>query len=331
MTDTTLHVLAIGNAIVDVISRVDDAFLTAQGLTRGSMRLIDEAEAFALYDRIGPAIEVSGGSAANTVAGIASFGGKAGFIGRVRNDQLGQVFAHDLRAIGVHFDSAPAIEGPSTARCLILVTPDGERTMNTYLGVSSLLGAQDVPETAVAKASIVYLEGYLFDRPDAKAAFQKAAATARRLGRTVALSLSDAFCVDRHRDDFLKLIRNDVDVLFANEAEIKSLYQVSTFDDALQKVRIDCRIGALTRSGAGSVIVSGEEVHVVEAVKVSRVVDTTGAGDLYAAGFLFGQATGRSLVESARLGSLAASEIITHVGARPEKNLASLARESALL
>lgn len=331
MTDRTLHVLALGNAIVDVISRVDDAFLETNGLMRGSMRLIDEAEAAALYDRAGPAIEISGGSAANTVAGVASLGGKAGFIGKVRDDQLGQVFAHDLRAAGVAFSSRPATEGPSTARCLIFVSPDGERTMNTFLGVSSLLDDADVDERQIAGAGIVYLEGYLFDRPQAKAAFRKAARHARKLGRAVALTLSDAFCVDRHRDDFLRLVRKEVDILFANEAEIRSLYQAATFDDALQRVRSDCRIAALTRSGAGSVIVSGPEVHVIEAVKVSRVVDTTGAGDLYASGFLYGLALGKPLAACARLGSLAASEIIGHVGARPETNLASLARQHGLL
>lgn len=331
MSAYQFDVLAIGNAIVDVISRVEDAFLAENGLNRGSMRLIDEAEAAALYDRAGPAIEISGGSAANTVAGIASLGGKAAFIGKVRDDQLGHVFAHDLRAAGVAFSSRAAAEGPSTARCLIFVSPDGERTMNTFLGVSSLLDDDDVDERMVAASGIVYLEGYLFDRPQAKAAFRKAAAHARRLGRSVALTLSDSFCVDRHRDDFLQLVRNEVDILFANEAEIRALYQTATFDDALQRVRADCRIGALTRSGAGSVIVSGVEVHVVEAVKVPRVVDTTGAGDLYASGFLRGMALGKPLADCARLGSLAASEIISHVGARPETSLAALARQHGLL
>jgi sugar/nucleoside kinase (ribokinase family) len=331
MTVRPLDVLAIGNAIVDVISRIDEPFLVANGLTRGAMRLIDEAEALSLYDRAGPAVEMSGGSAANTVAGIASLGGKAGFIGKVRNDQLGQVFAHDLRAAGVAFDCTAAATGPATARCLIFVTPDGERTMNTFLGVSSLLDEQDIAEADIARAETIYLEGYLFDRPQAKAAFQKAAAMARKHRRSVALTLSDAFCVDRHRDDFLRLIREEVDILFANEAEIRSLYQVPTFDDGLQRVRGDCRIAALTRSGAGSVIVSGAEVHVVEAVKVPRVVDTTGAGDLFAAGFLFGRAAGKPLADCGRIGSLAASEIISHVGARPEANLAALARQHGLL
>jgi sugar/nucleoside kinase (ribokinase family) len=331
MTNTPLDVLAIGNAIVDVISRVDDAFLVANGLSRGAMRLIDEGEALSLYDRAGPAVEISGGSAANTVAGIASLGGQAGFIGKVRNDQLGEVFAHDLKAAGVAFAFRPATEGPSTARCLIFVSPDGERTMNTFLGVSSLLDDADVDEGQIAGAGIIYLEGYLFDRPQAKAAFQKAAAHARKHGRTVALTLSDAFCVDRHRADFMRLIREEVDILFANEAEIRALYEVGTFDDALQHVRDDCGVAALTRSGAGSVIVSGAEVHVVEAVKVPRVVDTTGAGDLFASGFLYGYAAGKPLAHCARLGSLAAAEIISHVGARPETSLAALARQHGLL
>jgi sugar/nucleoside kinase (ribokinase family) len=331
MTVRTLDVLAIGNAIVDVISRIDDSFLVANSLTRGAMRLIDEAEALSLYDRAGPAVEMSGGSAANTVAGIASLGGKAGFIGKVRDDQLGQVFAHDLKAAGVSFQCRAAAGGPATARCLIFVTPDGERTMNTFLGVSSLLDEQDISETEIARAGTIYLEGYLFDRPQAKAAFQKAAKLARAYGRNVALTLSDAFCVDRHRQDFLRLIRDEINILFANEAEVRSLYQVGTFDEALQRVRGDCRIAALTRSGAGSVIVSGAEVHVVEAVKVPRVVDTTGAGDLFAAGFLFGHAAGKPLAHCGRLGSLAASEIISHIGARPEADLAALASRHGLL
>ncbi len=331
MTDSTYDVLGIGNAIVDVLSRVDDDFLIFEGLVKGTMRLIDEADAERLYAAMGPAVEVSGGSVANTVAGIASFGGDAAFIGRVKNDQLGEVFTHDIRAAGVTFDTPAAGTGPATARCLVMVTPEGERTMNTYLGASVALSPDDIEPEVIAAAAVTYLEGYLWDPPGAKAAFLKAARLARAAGRLTALSLSDPFCVERHRESFLDLIGSGIDIVFANEAEITSLYRVETFDEALQSVRTDCKLAVLTRSAAGSVIVEGDEVHVVEAVKVPGVVDATGAGDLFAAGFLFGYTRGRDLASCARLGALAASEVISHIGARPQLPLAKLAAQAGLL
>ena len=324
-------VLGIGNAIVDVLDRVDEAFLDDNDIIKGAMQLIDEDRARSLYSRMGPAQEVSGGSCANSVAGIASFGGRAAFIGRVRDDQLGRVFQHDIRAAGVAFTTPPATYGPETARCFVLITDDGERSMNTYLGASVDLGPDDIDAALVASAKVTYLEGYLWDPDEAKRAFQRAARLARATDREVALSLSDSFCVERHRDSFLELVRNDVDILFANEDEIKSLYQVERFDDALQLARKDCKLAALTRSAAGSVIVSGAELHVIEARPVEKVVDTTGAGDLFAAGFLYGYTAGRDLATCARLGALAAAEIISHVGARPLVNLQELAREKDLL
>ncbi|MBL8665575.1 MAG: adenosine kinase, partial [Candidatus Odyssella sp.] len=258
MTAAQYDVVGIGNAIVDVIARADDAFLAAKKLAKGAMTLIDEAQADALYAAMGPGTESSGGSAGNTMAGIASLGGRGAYIGKVRNDQLGQVFAHDMRAIGVSFESKPATAGPSTARCLILVTPDAQRTMNTYLGACVNLGPDDVEEAVVKAARVTYLEGYLWDPPHAKEAFVKAAKIAHAAGRKVSLSLSDAFCVDRHRASFRDLVANHVDILFANESEIKSLYEVEGFDAALQAVRGSCEIACLTRSEKGSVIVAGE-------------------------------------------------------------------------
>ncbi len=331
MSETTTDVLGIGNAIVDVLSRTEDAFLEARGIAKGAMQLIDEAQAATLYSEMGPGVEMSGGSAANTIAGLASFGGRGAFVGKVRDDQLGDVFAHDIRSIGVEFQTGAATAGASTARCLVLVTPDGERTLNTFLGASTGLGPDDVDEDQVAGASITYLEGYLWDPPEAKEAFLKAARTARKAGRDVALTLSDPFCVERHRDEFLELVRNEVNIVFANEAEIMSLYQVDNFDDALQAAKADCGLAALTRSAAGCVIADGDEVHVVDAVKVDRVVDTTGAGDLFAAGFLFGLTRGKPLAACGQLGSLAASEVISHVGARPETSLADLAKSHGIL
>lgn len=331
MTSPALDVLTIGNAIVDVLSHSDDRFLSGNGLTKGAMRLIDEREADRLYDLVGPTIVVSGGSAANTAAGIASLGGRAAFIGKVRNDQLGEYFTHDLRAAGVRFEAAPSTKGPATARSFILVTPDGERTMNTFLGACVTLGPADIDEVLIGQASITYLEGYLWDPPEAKEAFVKAARTSRAAGRKVALTLSDSFCVDRHRSSFRDLIRNDVDILFANEKELTSLYETSNFDEALRQAKDAVELAVLTRSEAGSVIARGAEFHVVEAHPVEKVVDATGAGDLYAAGFLYGITHGNSLVESARLGSLAAAEIISHIGARPQESLSALAREAGLL
>ena len=331
MSETRFDVLGIGNAIVDVIARTDEAFLDQRGIAKGAMTLIDEDQAAALYEVMGPGLEMSGGSGANTIAGLASFGSKCAFIGKVRDDQLGQVFTHDIRSIGVDFETAAATDGPSTARCLVLVTPDGERTLNTYLGACTGLGPADVPEAAIADAQVTYLEGYLWDPPAAKNAFRKAAKAARAANRKVALTLSDAFCVERHRDEFIDLVRHEVDILFANEAEIKSLYQTDMFDDALHAVRRDCRLAALTRSAAGCVIAEGDEIHVVEAQKVDHVVDATGAGDLFAAGFLYGYTKGRPLTACGRLGAMAAAEIISHVGARPETPLSELAKSHDLL
>lgn len=328
MSDGPLDVVGIGNAIVDVLSHADDEFLVREGLVKGSMALIDTSRAETLYQSMGPAIEVSGGSAANTIAGVAGFGGKAGFVGRIRDDQLGAVFALDLRSLGVEFDVPPAADGPQTGRCLILVTPDAQRTLNTYLGAGGDLGPDDVDASMVARAQITYLEGYLWDPPAAKEAFRKASDIAHASGRKIAFSLSDSFCVDRWREEFIQLAEHEIDVLFANEDEIKSLYQTASFDDALQHVRGHCEIAALTRSDKGSVVVSGDEVHVIDAEPAKSVVDTTGAGDLYAAGFLFGLSRGLDLYVCGQLGSIAASEVISHMGARPEMSLAELARDT---
>lgn len=326
MTSSKLDVLGIGNAIVDVLSRSDDAFLNRHGLAKGSMRLVDEPAAEALYAEMGPGVEISGGSAANTIAGLASFGAAAAFIGKVRDDQLGSVFAHDIRAHGVEYTTSPATAGAATARCLILVTPDGERTMNTFLGASVGLMPADIDPQLVERAAVTYLEGYLWDPENAKQAFLKAAELARAAGNRVALTLSDAFCVERHRDSFLQLLREKVDILFANEAEITSLYQVSSFDEALAAIRRDCPLAVLTRSEKGCVIAEkGADPIAVPAHPVDRVVDTTGAGDLFAAGFLYGFTQGRPHAESGALGALAASEVISHVGARPQQSLRDLA------
>lgn len=326
MTDIAFDVLGIGNAIVDVIAETSDDFIAARKLDKGAMRLIDESEAKTLYDAMGPGIEVSGGSAANTIAGVAALGGRACFIGRVRDDELGDVFAHDIRAQGVSFTSPAATAGPLTARCLVLVTPDAQRTMNTYLGACIDLKAADVDRKAVASAKAVYLEGYLWDAPEGPQIFAAAAEAAADAGREVAMTLSDPFCVDRHRDAFLAFIRERVDILFANEHEIMSLYLSGTFDEAARKASEDVRIAALTRSEKGSVIVSGSGRTVVPA-HPTKVVDTTGAGDLYAAGFLYGYATGASLERAARIGSVCAAEIISHIGARPRANLRTLIAE----
>jgi len=327
----TLDVVGIGNAIVDVIARADDAFLAREGLAKGSMQLIDAARAEALYAAMGPAMEMSGGSAGNTMAGIASLGGKGAYIGKVAADELGEVFAHDIRSIGVRFETEPLRRGAPTARSLILVTPDAQRTMNTFLGACVELGSEDIPRELIEAAQVTYLEGYLFDPPQAKAAFQKAAELAHAAGRKVSLTLSDAFCVGRYRAEFLALIAGHVDILFANEAEITALYETKSFDAALTSVRGHCEIAALTRSEKGSVIVTRNEAKAIPAAPVERLVDTTGAGDLYAAGFLFGLTHGRDLATSGRLGSLAAAEVISHYGARPEASLKALAAKAGLL
>jgi sugar/nucleoside kinase (ribokinase family) len=324
MTDAPLDVVGIGNAIVDVLAQADDEFLATHNLPKGGMTLIDESQAAALYKKMGPGIECSGGSAANTVAGIAALGGRAAFVGKVRDDPLGQVFVHDLRAIGVEFDTRPAEKGVSTARCLVLVTPDAQRTMSTFLGASVALGPDDVDEGQVSRAQVTYLEGYLWDPARAKDAFRKAMKVAHEAGRKVALTLSDAFCVDRYRREFIDLAQHQVDILFANEVEITSLYQTADFDAALQQVRGHCEVAVLTRGDKGSVIVSGDEVHIIAPEPLPNLVDTTGAGDLYAAGFLSGLTQGRTLHECGRMGSIAAAEVISHFGARPEADLKAL-------
>jgi sugar/nucleoside kinase (ribokinase family) len=318
-----LDVVGIGNALVDVLTHEDDAFLDAHGLVKGSMTLVDSERAEALYAAMGAGIEVSGGSAANTISGIASFGGQAAYIGRVFDDQLGAVFAHDMRATGVLFRSPPATDGPPTGRCLIVVTPDAERTMNTCLGSSEYFGPEHVDGDLIASAQVTFLEGYLFDRPEAKEAYWKASRIAHDAGRRVALTLSDTFCVERHREEWRRLVADQVDILFANEEEALALYEVDTFDAALAAARADVEIVAITRGSRGSVVARGDEVVEVEAHPV-EVVDTTGAGDLYAAGFLFGFTRDRPMAACGRLGSVAASAVLGHTGARPGLSLAQL-------
>ncbi|MBM3583997.1 MAG: adenosine kinase [Alphaproteobacteria bacterium] len=325
MESSRIDVLGIGNAIVDVLVRINDDFLTDRDLAKGSMQLIDADRALALYGAIGGATEVSGGSAANTVVGVSALGGAATYIGKVGDDELGRFFAKDLRAAGVAFHTRPTTDGAPTARSFVLVSPDAQRTMCTFLGASVGIEPDDVIEADVAAARVVYLEGYLWDAPRACATFARAAALARQHCRRVAFTLSDPFCVARHREDFLRLVREDVDILFANEAEITALYQVDDFDHALQRVRGHCDIAALTRSERGSVVLSRAEVHMIDAHPAGAVVDTTGAGDLYAGGFLAGLTAGRDLGTCGRLGSLAAGEVIGHLGARPAADLAALA------
>ena len=331
MTKPTFDVLTIGNAIVDVFSRVEETFLARHNVSKGMMRLVSEAESAELFEDMGPSTQISGGSGANTAVGVASFGAQVAFIGKVKADRLGKVFTHDTQSAGVHFATPHAASGPATASSLILITPDGERTMNTFLGACVHLAPGDIDEAVVAAARVTYLEGYLWDPPLAKEAFKKAARIARAAGRLVSITLSDSFCVDRHRDSFLDLIRSDIDIVFANEKEIKSLYQVDDFDEALQRVRKDCTIAALTRSEAGCVIVKGDEIHVVEAHPVAQVVDATGAGDLFASGFLYGFTRDLPLAQCARLGALAAAEVISHVGARPQISLNAHAKANGLI
>jgi sugar/nucleoside kinase (ribokinase family) len=322
--DRTLDVVGIGNAIVDVLANVSDGFLARHGLAKGVMTLIDADRAVELHREMENRVECSGGSAANTVAGIASLGGSAAYVGMVRDDPLGDVFRRDIRAAGVEFETAPAEEGPPTGRCLVLVTPDAQRTMQTFLGASATLAPGDVDEETIARARITYLEGYLWDPPPAKQAFLRAAEVAHAAGRKVALSLSDAFCVERHRAEFRDLLGEHVDVLLANESEVLSLYETADLDDALDRLRADCETAAVTRGAAGSVVLSGGRTLSVEADPVEGVVDTTGAGDLFASGFLFGLTRGESPERCGRIGSLAAAEIIGHFGARPETSLAGL-------
>ena len=324
-------VLGIGNAIVDVIARAEDDFLVAHGMHKGGMALIDEARAEKIYEAMGPAVESSGGSAANTIVGVASFGGRAAFVGKVKDDELGRAFAHDIRSARVTFDTPPASDGPSTARCYIMVTPDGERTMNTFLGAAQDLHPNDIDEAAIASAAVIYLEGYLWDPPKAKEAFVKAAAIAHRAGRRVALTLSDSFCVDRYRAEFLELIRKGtVDIVFANERELHSLYQTADFDTAVKALRGEAKLAVVTRSEKGCVVVARDGVEAVQAMPIERVVDVTGAGDLFAAGFLVGHSHGKDHRTAARLGALAAAEVIQHIGARPAVSLKALAAENGL-
>ncbi|MEZ5670641.1 MAG: adenosine kinase [Alphaproteobacteria bacterium] len=323
-TETTRDVVGIGNAIIDILAHADEAFLGKHALTKGAMNLVDDAFASRLYESMPPAVEASGGSCANTMAGVASFGGKAGYIGKVRDDDFGRIFRHDIRAIGVDFETAPSRDGAPTARSLILITPDAQRTMHTYLGACVELGPDDVDPAFVQSAQITYLEGYLWDPPAAKQALLKAAEAAHAARRKVSLTLSDPFCVERHRDSFRDLIAGHIDVLFANEAEILSLYRVKDFADAVAAVRLDCTVAALTRSEKGSVVVAGDTVIELAAEPIEHLVDTTGAGDQYAAGFLFGYARGRPLAECGRLGGLAAAEVIGHLGPRPDRPLSDL-------
>ncbi|MSO66417.1 MAG: adenosine kinase [Pseudolabrys sp.] len=331
MAASRYDVLGIGNAIVDVIARAEDDFLVAHGMHKGTMALIDQKRAEKIYRAMGPAVESSGGSAANTIVGVASFGGRAAFVGKVKNDELGQAFTHDIRAARVAFDTKPATAGPSTARCYIMVTPDGERTMNTFLGAAQDLHPKDIDEAAIAASAVVYLEGYLWDPPHAKEAFVKAADIAHKSGRRVALTLSDAFCVDRYRAEFLNLIRKGtVDILFANERELHSLYETSDFDTAVKQLRADARLAVVTRSEKGCVVVARDGVEAVQAMPIEKVVDVTGAGDLFAAGFLIGHSHGKDHRTAARLGALAAAEVIQHIGARPAVSLKALAAENGL-
>ncbi|MFA9387716.1 MAG: adenosine kinase [Methyloceanibacter sp.] len=331
MSEKNYDVVGIGNAIVDIIARCDEGFLTKHDLDKGFMRLIDASEAARLYEAMGPATERSGGSVANSIAGLASFGVKCGFIGRVAADQFGGIFRHDIRSLGIGYTTEPVTDGAPTARCLVLVTPDGERTMNTFLGASVDFTPENIDAEMIGAAKIVYLEGYLFDKDAAKAAFREAARLAKEAGAKVALTLSDPFCVERHRDDFRKLVSEDADIVFANEQEITTLYEVNSFDEAADAALQDTEMAVLTRSEAGSVIVSAGEMVSVPADPVAKVMDATGAGDLYAAGFLFGLTQGLSIETCGKLGNLAAAEVISHIGARPETGLRELAEARDLL
>ncbi len=327
MSDPTYDMVAIGNALVDVLAHSSEEFIADQdeknGMKKGTMCLIDETRAVELYAEMEAGIEMSGGSAGNTMAGFASFGGNGAYIGKVADDQLGEVYRHDMKAQGVIHDTTPLAVGAPTGRCLVLVTPDGQRTMNTFLGASVELGTVDIDADLIGSAKITYLEGYLYDREQAKEAFKKAAQLAHDAGHRVALTLSDPFCVDRHRADFLDLVEHHVDILFANEDEIISLYEAETFEQAAKLVAGKCEIAAITRSEKGSVIISGDEFIEIPAQQ-AEVVDTTGAGDQYAAGFLYGFTQGMDLRTCGTLGTLAATEVIGHMGPRPEIKYADL-------
>ncbi|WJR78273.1 adenosine kinase [Bradyrhizobium sp. NP1] len=331
MAEAKYDVLAIGNAIFDVLVRADEKFLVDHGMTKGSMTLIDEVRAAAIYRDMGPATQMSGGSAANTIVGVASFGGRAAYVGKVKQDQIGGLYTHDIRAAGVAFDTRPATGGPATGCSYILITGDGERTMNTYLGAAQDLTPDDIEPAAIAASRIVYLEGYLWDPKNAKDAFVKAATIAHGAGREVALTLSDSFCVDRYRGEFLELMRErTVDLVFANEAELHSLYQTSDFDAALAQLRKDVKLAVVTRSEKGCMVASNDGVVAVPAFSIERLVDTTGAGDLFASGFLFGLVRNAGFENAARLGALAAAEVIQHIGARPQISLKELAKQNGL-
>ena len=324
MTIKEFDVVGIGNAIVDVLYHSEDSFLEKHGLIKGSMSIIDSETANRLYNFLDVSVESSGGSAANTIASLAAVGGSGAFIGKVCRDQLGEVFTNDIRQAGVTYHTLPLEEGHSTARCLIYVTPDAERTMQTFLGACTALCSDDIDENIISASKIVYLEGYLFDPPEAKLAFIKACELAKKANRKVALSLSDAFCVDRHRQAFLDLVFNHVDILFSNEDEIKSLFQVESFDEAAEKIRGNCDVAALTRGANGSVIIQGDQTFVLSAADVVDVVDTTGAGDSYAAGFLYGFTQGKSIEVCGKMGGILAADIISGYGARSKNNLKDL-------
>jgi sugar/nucleoside kinase (ribokinase family) len=331
MTSAKYDVLGIGNAIFDVLVQTDDGFLASHGMTKGGMALIDEARAASIYRDMGPATEMSGGSAANTIVGIANLGARAAYVGKVKDDQIGRLYVHDIRAAGVAFETAPAPGGPATGCSYILVTPDGERTMNTYLGAAQDLTPADIDDAQIAASAILYLEGYLWDPASAKEAFVKASTIAHGAGRQVALTMSDSFCVDRYRDEFLGLMRNGTaDLIFANEAELRSLYQTQDFDAALKQLRNDVKLGVVTRSEKGCVVASSEGVISVPAFPIQKLVDTTGAGDLFAAGFLFGLVRGAGYEKAGMLGGLAAAEVIQHIGARPQVSLKELAQKNGL-
>ena len=320
--------VGIGNALVDVVAQADDAFIAVNGLAKGAMTLVDAAAADALYQRMPTGIEASGGSCGNTMAGFAALGGRGAYIGKVADDQFGSVFRHDMRAIGCDFDTPPSKDGYATGRCLVLVTPDAQRTMCTHLGAACMLTPGDLDRKVLANAKVVYMEGYLFDQPAAQKAFVEAAEIVHAAGGEVSITLSDGFCVDRHRDAFRRLVEDHIDILFANEVEIRSLYQVDDFDDALQQVRGHCRVACLTRSEMGAVVLRGDEVHVVDAEPVGAVLDTTGAGDQFAAGFLYGYTRSRDLHSCGRIGAIAAAEVIQHYGARPEADLQALVKQT---
>jgi adenosine kinase len=331
MADAKYDVLGIGNAIFDVLVQTDEGFLGRHGMTKGGMALIDEARATAIYADMGPATEMSGGSGANTIVGVANLGARAAFIGKVRDDQIGRLYTHDIRAAGVAFETPAAAGGPATGCSYIMVTPDGERTMNTYLGAAQDLTPADIDAAQIAAASVIYLEGYLWDPKSAKEAFVKAATVAHGAGRQVALTLSDSFCVDRYRDEFLDLMRKGtVDLVFANEAELHSLYQTSDFDTALKQLQSDTKLGVVTRSEKGCVVASKDGVVAVPAFPIQKLIDSTGAGDLFAAGFLFGLVRNAGFENAGRLGALAAAEVIQHIGARPQVSLKELAQQNGL-